>query len=159
LRKARPAARVVATDVDGIACRCATNNDVEVYQGHLADPLPADLMGQLDVVVAVVPYVPSDEIVFLPRDVQKYEPRVALDGGNHGIELLEQAVSAGSRLLHPAGALLLELGGDQDERLEPALQAAGFGLVERLVDDEGDLRGVHTRLDRQGFSRPPRVRP
>jgi release factor glutamine methyltransferase len=146
LRNARPGARVVATDVDGTACRCATGNDVEVYQGHLAEPLPADLMGQMDVVVAVVPYVPSDQIVFLPRDVQKYEPHLALDGGTHGIQLLKQAVSAGYRLLHPGGALLLELGGDQDVRLAPALQEAGFDLVERLVDDEGDLRGVHTRL-------------
>ncbi len=146
LGNARPGARVVATDVDGEACRCAANNDVEVYQGFLAEPVPADLMGKFDVVVAVVPYVPSDQIVFLPRDIQKYEPRVALDGGIHGIELLEQAVSAGSCLLHPGGALLLELGGHQDELLTPALQAAGFDLVERLVDEEGDLRGVHTRL-------------
>ena len=154
LRSARPGARVVATDVDRNACRCAASNDVEVYQGYLAEPLPADLMGKFDVVVAVVPYVPSDEIVFLPRDVRKYEPRVALDGGIHGIALLEQAVSAGAGLLHPGGALVLELGGNQDERLAPALQTAGFDLVERLVDDEGDLRGLHTRLADWKLSRP-----
>jgi release factor glutamine methyltransferase len=146
LRKARPGARVVATDIDAAACRCAANNDVEVYHGHLAEPLPADLIGRFDVVVAVAPYVPSDEMVFLPRDVQKYEPRVALDGGSQGTELLEQAISAGTRLLHPGGALHLELGGSQDEQLAPVLRAAGFDVVERLVDDEGDVRGVHARL-------------
>ena len=146
LRNARPNARVVATDIDADACRCAANNDVEVYQGHLAEPVPAELTGKFDVVVAVVPYVPTDEIIFLPRDVRQYEPRRALDGGVNGTEMLEQAISASTCLLHAGGSLLVELGGSQDEQLAPALQAAGFDLVERLVDDEGDLRGVHARL-------------
>ena len=146
LQNARPAARVVATDVDATACRSAANNDVEVYQGYLADPVPADLIDTFDVVVAVVPYVPSSEIVYLPRDVRNYEPLAALDGGIDGIELLQQAISAATRLLHPGGALLLELGGSQDELLAPTFEAAGFDLVERLVDEEGDLRGIHARL-------------
>jgi release factor glutamine methyltransferase len=146
LRNARPHARVVATDLDTTACRCAANNDVEVYQGYLALPVPAGLIGKFDVVIGVVPYVPADEIIFLPRDVRKYEPRVALDGGVNGIELLEQAISCSTRLLHAGGSLLLELGGSQDEQLLPGLQAGGFDLIERVVDDEGDLRGVHARL-------------
>jgi release factor glutamine methyltransferase len=123
-----------------------TKNDVEVYQGHLADPIPTDLIGKIDVLVAVVPYVPTDEIVFLPRDVRRYEPHAALHGGEAGIELLVQAIAASARLLHPAGALVLELAGSQDKLVGPALQAAGFDLVERLVDGEGDLRGIHAQL-------------
>ncbi|HET9117117.1 MAG TPA: HemK family protein methyltransferase [Pseudonocardiaceae bacterium] len=146
LRNARADARVVATDIDPNACRCAAKNGVEVYRGHLADPIPTELIGCFDVVVAVVPYVPTDEIIFLPRDVRKYEPAAALDGGANGIELLEQAVSASARLLRTGGSLLLELGGSQDEQLAPALQAAGFDLVARLLDGEGDLRGVHARI-------------
>ncbi len=146
LRKAHPEARVVATDMDGSACHCAAKNDVEVYQGHLGDPLPAELIGRLDVVIAVVPYVPTDEITFLPRDVRKYEPHAALDGGVDGVEVLEQTISSSTRLLRPGGHLLLELGGNQDEALAPVLQAAGFDLVDRLVDDEGDLRGVQARF-------------
>ncbi len=146
LRNGRPGARVVATDIDPNACRCAAKNDVEVYQGHLAEPVPPDLIGRFDVVVAVVPYVPTEEIMFLPRDVRKYEQRAALEGGAGGIELLEQAISCSTRLLHAGGSLLLELGGSQDEQLAPALQAAGFDLVERLVDLEGDVRGVHARI-------------
>ena len=146
LRNAHPDARVVATDCDAKACRCAAKNGVEVYQGHLAEPIPPELIGRFDVVVAVVPYVPSDEIIFLPRDVRAYEPRAALDGGVKGTELLEQTILAGTRLLHTDGSLLVELGGHQDEELAPALDAAGFDRIERLVDDEGDLRGLHARL-------------
>jgi release factor glutamine methyltransferase len=146
LRNAHPDARVVATDIDANACRCAAKNDVEVYQGHLAEPIPGELIGKFDVVVAVVPYVPSDELVFLPRDARKYEPRAALDGGVNGIRLLQQVISSTARLLHEDGSLLVELGGRQDEELVPVFEAAGFDRLERLVDDEGDLRGVHARL-------------
>jgi release factor glutamine methyltransferase len=146
LRNARPDARVVATDIDADACRCATKNDVEVYQGPLAEPIPAELIGRFDVVVAVVPYVPTDEIVFLPRDVRNYEARAALDGGVNGVEMLKQAISCSTYLLRRGGSLVLELGGSQDKQLGPDLEASGFDRVDRLVDDEGDLRGIHALL-------------
>ncbi len=155
LRNERPGARVVATDIDTDACRCAAKNDVEVYQGHLADPVPADLIGSFDVVVAVVPYVPTDAIAFLPRDVRRHEPAAALDGGQHGITFLEETVTASSRLLHHGGALVLELGGSQDELLAPILQDTGFDLVARLVDEEGDLRGIHAQLASPQVGREP----
>ncbi len=127
LGRARPGARVVATDLDQAACRCAAANGVEVYAGHLAEALPGELRGRFDVVIAVVPYVPSEEIVFLPRDVRQYEPLGALDGGPHGTRVLEQAVRAAAGLLRPGGSLLLEVGGDQDGALAGVLQESGFG--------------------------------
>jgi release factor glutamine methyltransferase len=140
--RARPRARVVGTDIDPVACRCAAANGVEVFAGHLAEPLPADLRGRLDVVIAVVPYVPSAEIVFLPRDVREREPLLALDGGPLGTRLLEETVRAGAGLLQPGGTLLLELGGDQAEALEGVLGAVGYGPPRTYRDDEGDLRGL-----------------
>jgi release factor glutamine methyltransferase len=147
LQRARPQARVVATDVDETACRCAAKNGVEVYQGHLAQPLPKQLYGRFDVVAAVVPYVPTEELRFLPRDVQRHEPRLALDGGPSGTRLLAEAVGAASALLHPGGSLLLELGGSQDQALGPVFESAGFRLACRIEDGDGDLRGVEaTRM-------------
>jgi release factor glutamine methyltransferase len=146
LGRARPGARVVATDIDPLACRCAADNGVEVYTGHLAEPLPGELRGHFDVVVAVVPYVPSEELVFLPRDVREYEPVRALDGGPHGTRLLDQAVRAAAGLLRPGGSVLLELGGDQDVALAGVLGESGFGPPVRHEDDEGDLRAIEARL-------------
>jgi release factor glutamine methyltransferase len=148
LRNAHPRARVVGTDIDANAVSCAAKNAVEVYRGHFADPLPEALFGQVDVVVAVVPYVPTDEMIFLPRDVRRYEPRRALDGGKNGMVLLEQAVSSGAQLLHAGGSLLLELGGNQDEQLLPCLRQAGFSISARLHDDDGDLRGIEATFHR-----------
>jgi release factor glutamine methyltransferase len=149
LRRARPAARIVASDIDPRACRCATSNGVEVYLGNLAAPLPTALRGRFDVVIAVVPYVPTDRLEFLPRDVREFEPLIALDGGPAGLWVLEQAVEAASELLHPGGSLILELGGDQDHALGDALGRSGFDAPIRHEDEDGDLRGVEARL------RPP----
>ncbi len=139
-------ARVLATDIDPLACRCAADNGVEVYTGHLADPLPGELHGRFDIVIAVVPYVPSEELVFLPRDVRQHEPLRALDGGPHGTVVLDQAVRAAARLLRPQGSVLLEVGGDQDVALAGVLEESGFGPLVRHEDDEGDLRGIEARL-------------
>jgi release factor glutamine methyltransferase len=145
LARARPRARVVASELDPAACRCAADNGVAVFAGYLAEPLPGELRGHFDVVIAVVPYVPTDELIYLPRDVREHEPLLALDGGPHGMRLLEQAVWASSELLHPGGALLLELGGDQADALGPVLSAAGYGAVRHHEDAEGDLRGIEAR--------------
>lgn len=155
LQRGRPAARVLGTDVDPAACRCAAANGVEVHLGHLAEPVPPGLVGRVDVVVGVVPYVPTAAIELLPSDARDHEPQVALDGGPAGLDVLRQAVVASAGLLRPGGVLLLELGGDQDAALRPALAAAGFGDVRRLVDGDGDLRGVECRRA-AGVSHPAR---
>jgi release factor glutamine methyltransferase len=145
LSRARPGARVVATDIDPVACRCAAENGIEVFRGHLAEPLPEELRGHFDVVIAVVPYVPTDELIYLPRDVREHEPLLALDGGPGGTRVLEQAVRAGAELLHTGGALLLEVGGDQADALAGLLSAAGFGALRMYQDEDGDLRGLEAR--------------
>ncbi len=146
LARSRPGARVVATDLDPLACALAAENGVEVYEGHLDEPLPVGLIGHVDVVVTVPPYVPSTAITFLPRDARDHEPRLALDGGPQGTSVLEEVVEAAGRLLHLGGTLLVDLGGDQDAALAGALDAAGFRPPRRLEDADGDLRGLEAHL-------------
>jgi release factor glutamine methyltransferase len=147
LQRARPGARVIATDVDADACHCARKNGVDVYQGHLASPVPSGLRGDFDVVVAVVPYVPTEELAFLPRDVRRFEPPSALDGGRGGLEFLTEVVRSAAALLQSGATLVVELGGDQDRHLLQTLAEAGFTLADRLVDEDGDLRGIEaTRI-------------
>jgi hypothetical protein len=59
--------------------------------------------------------------------------------------VLEQAVWAGAELLHPGGALLLELGGDQAEALGVVLAAAGFAPPRLFEDEDGDVRGIEAK--------------
>jgi release factor glutamine methyltransferase len=145
LAAAVPNARVVATELDDTAVACARANGVEVFAGHLDEPLPRSLEGHVDVLTAVVPYVPTDELRLLPRDVRAFEPKVALDGGPDGTDVLVEVVRRSPRWLRPGGWLLLELGGDQAALLGSLLDDAGFETPEVLVDEEGDPRAICAR--------------
>jgi release factor glutamine methyltransferase len=139
---ARPGARIAATDSDDRAVACARANGVEAWQGDLFAPLPTSFRAATDVVVSVVPYVPSTELHFLPRDTLAFEDASHYDGGPAGLELLRRVVTEAPDFLRPGGALLLELGGNQADLLRPVLDGAGFGSVETWSDEDGDLRGL-----------------
>ncbi len=143
LRAARPGALVVGIDLDPVAARCARGNGVPAIVGDLAAPVRHGV--GVDVVTAVAPYVPTSALRTLPADVQRYEPRVALDGGPDGLAVVGRVVDAAAWMLRPGGWLLLEVGGDQDAGLVPRLDGAGFVGVERWRDDDGDLRGIAAR--------------
>jgi release factor glutamine methyltransferase len=142
----RPGARVLATDLDGRAVACARANGVDARPGDLFEPLPAGLAGAVDVVVAVVPYVPTAELRLLQRDTLVFESPAAYDGGPDGARILRRVVAGAPRLLRPGGALVLELGGGQGRLLSPDLERAGFGRISAVVDEDGDVRGVEATL-------------
>jgi len=137
-----PGARVVASDLDERAAACATANGVEVYVGDLFAPLPRALEGRVDVVVGVVPYVPTPALPLLQRDTFAFESALAYDGGPDGTEILRRVLTDAPRFLRRGGAVLLELGGEQAGALRDDLTRLGYVDVSVLVDDDGDVRGI-----------------
>jgi release factor glutamine methyltransferase len=107
--------------------------------------LPEGIRREVDVVTAVVPYVPTAELRLLPRDVVAYEPLGALDGGADGADLLRRAVVESAGLLRPGGSLLLELGDREADLLGPLLAENDYRDVRLLRDAEGDPRGLAGR--------------
>jgi release factor glutamine methyltransferase len=146
LGAAVPSARVVATELDPDAARCARGNGVEVFEGFLDDPLPSECGHQVDVMTAVVPYVPTASLRLLPRDVQAFEPRLALDGGVEGTDVLEEVARRSTRWLAPGGWILLELGGDQAPSIGRLLHGLGFEGIDVMVDEDGDPRAICAHL-------------
>jgi release factor glutamine methyltransferase len=136
----------VASDVDERAVACAAANGVEVYRGDLFAPLPHTLEGRVDVVVGVVPYVPTPALARLQRDTFTFESPLSYDGGRDGTEILRRALRDSPRFLRHGGALLLELGGDQADLLGGDLAGRGYVDVSHLRDENGDLRGVEATL-------------
>ena len=147
MQSARPDAKVVATEIDPLAANCARRNGLVVYEGSLDEPLPARLASCIDVMTGVLPYVPDDAFHFLPRDVQRFEPRRALDGGKGGLELLSTVVRRSPRWIKSGGWLLLEVGGDQNDEMTAMMAESGFGDIGMLQDADGDPRGIYGRLD------------
>jgi release factor glutamine methyltransferase len=165
LATARPGALVVAADIDERAVACARRNGVEAFAGDLFEPLPSGLEGRVDVVVAVVPYVPSAELPLLQRDTFTFESPLSYDGGPDGAGVLRRTLRDSPRFLRRGGTLLLELGGDQADLLGDDVEALGYTRAGVLRDEEGDVRGVEATFGaatttaerpRRG-GRPPRA--
>ena len=142
----RPGARVVASDIDEHAVACAAANGVEVYCGDLFTPLPRTLEGRVDLVVGVVPYVPTPELPLLQRDTFAFESPLAYDGGRDGTGILRRVLRDSPRFLRRGGALLLELGGGQADALAADLAGLGYVGSAVLLDDDGDVRGLEATL-------------
>jgi release factor glutamine methyltransferase len=137
-----PGLAVHAADVDPAAVRCARRNldpfGGRVYEGDLDDPLPDELRGRVDVVVANAPYVPSAAIALMPPEARDHEPAVALDGGVDGLDVQRRVAAAGPRWLAPGGSLLVETSVRQAPLTVAAVSAAGLTpRVERDDDRDG----------------------
>ncbi len=121
---------VHAVDIDPAAVRCARRNLAatggRVYEGDLYEPLPATLRGQVDVLVASPPYVPTEAIGLLPPEAREHEPLVALDGGADGLDIVRRVVAGASRWLAPGGHLLVETSERQAPRAVRIMARAGL---------------------------------
>jgi release factor glutamine methyltransferase len=141
-----PGAKVIGLDISATAMAFADQNarvhapHLELVIGDLATPL-----GRADVVLANLPYIPADDIDALEPEVSKWEPRVALDGGSDGLNVIRSLIADCGQRLHPR-LLALEVGYGQAEAVELLLEAAG-ARVETLKDLSGIDRVVCGRWD------------
>jgi release factor glutamine methyltransferase len=138
----RPGAHIVATDSEPTAVACARGNGVDALLGDLFGPVPSDWRNRTDVVVAVVPYVPTRALSLLPRDTLAFETAAHYDGGVEGTALLGRVLAEAPRYLRPGGALVLELGGDQAKAMTAAMERLGYAEIETWCDEDGDVRGI-----------------
>jgi len=118
LKKEYPSAAVFGTDISPEAIEVATDNreatGLQVYlaEGDLFDPLPAAILGSVDLIVANPPYVAEVDFADLPRDVQN-EPRIALVAGPSGLEVIQAIGAAAEVWLRPGGVVVCEIGEKQ----------------------------------------------
>lgn len=131
-----PALEIWATDVEPAAIdlthqnahRHGVESRVHALAGALLEPVPTGLQGQLDLVVSNPPYLRTDELASVPREV-RHDPRSALDGGPDGLALYRALAAAAWRFLRPGGWLAVEIGAEQGESVPGLLAAAGFAPV------------------------------
>jgi release factor glutamine methyltransferase len=139
----RPSARVLATDVSADALEVARRNAaalgamVELATGDLWAAVPAG--ARYDVIVSNPPYVPRGELDTLQREVRR-EPRLALDGGPDGLDLLRRIVASAPARLVAGGALVLEMHESHREVLPRLCLEAGLERAEARLDLAGRPR-------------------
>ena len=170
LADAVPGIALHAADIDSVAVECARRNlaraEGRVYLGDLYDALPRALRGHVDVLVANVPYVPTADIALLPREARIYEPRVTLDGGEDGLDVVRRLARSALEWLGAGGHLLVETSDRQASAAVDIMSAAGL-RARVAVDDDLEATVVvgkpspGLRSDPAGASarrRPPRQR-
>ncbi|MFJ8012540.1 putative protein N(5)-glutamine methyltransferase [Streptomyces sp. NPDC096339] len=117
-------------DVDPAALAYARRNVAPyggtVWEGDLYEPLPASLLGRVDVLVVNAPYVPTEEIGLMPPEARDHEPRVSLDGGADGLDIHRRVAAGAPRWLAPGGRLLIETSARQSPSTAAALTSAGL---------------------------------
>jgi release factor glutamine methyltransferase len=125
-RRMLPEVDILAADFSEGALELAKENAVghavgDVITFALADLLPAEAPA-FDLVLANLPYIPAGEVDRLPI-AASFEPRLALDGGPDGLDLVRRLIAALPVALRPAGSALLEIGYDQGPALETLVAA------------------------------------
>jgi release factor glutamine methyltransferase len=135
----RPAARGLGVDVSEEALAVARENAANLGLASRLALLRGDWTAGLqddgfDLVVSNPPYIPTRDIDTLAPEVRDHEPRLALDGGEDGLDAYRALAPEILRVLKPGGLLLVEIGYDQGETVPPLFKAAGAGGVDVLKD-------------------------
>ena len=141
LSKEYPFWNGIATDVDQHVLEIAyknyrdysKNSNLRFCCGHWWDPLES-FKGKFDLVISNPPYIPCDIYEELPKEVKDFEPKIALMGGDDGLEHIREIIQKAPLFLREKGWLILENHFDQGEIVKQLLIKNKFKLVE-IVDD------------------------
>jgi release factor glutamine methyltransferase len=150
-----PSVSVVASDLSPEAMVLARENAREMGVLDRVCFVVADLFsafrsgrpdGCFDFILSNPPYIPRPELERLSREVADFEPRLALDGGEDGLDLYRRLLSEAGAYVKPGGWILVEVGQGQAGTVAAMMEGmAGFGRPEILPDLAGIDRVVKIR--------------
>ena len=138
-----PSARVVAVDDSPPALTAARENAtrlqvadrIEFLRGSSVDAPAPDLC--FDLIISNPPYIPTDEIATLSPEVRDFDPRMALDGGEDGLQFYRMLASQAPPRLRSGGKVMVEFGDEQADAVRSIFENAGW----RIESIENDLSG------------------
>lgn len=146
LLKEMPNATGTGTDIDAGALACARANaerhNLAGRCSFVAGDMAAGLAGPFDLIVSNPPYVARGEIARLEPEVRDYDPKLALDGGEDGLDAYRAIAAAAPRLLAPDGRLIVELGAGQELSVRTLFTNTGLAIV----TVRNDLSGIPRAL-------------
>jgi release factor glutamine methyltransferase len=130
MARQRPTSQVSASDLSADALVVARDNalrlgayNVAFYMGDLFAPFAGR---RFDVVTANPPYIPTADLATLMPDVRDHEPRLALDGGADGLDLVRRIVAEATEHLEVGGLLAIEIGAGEAPATAALLTEHGF---------------------------------
>jgi len=97
---------------------------------------------KFDLIVSNPPYIEKKAIKNLSEDIKKYEPRMALDGGNDGLDLVKKVIYKSKHILKTKGTLALEIGNEQIKKVSKILSDNNFRIGKVIKDYKNNVRCV-----------------
>jgi release factor-specific protein-(glutamine-N5) methyltransferase len=141
--------KVECIDISDIAREVNTKNIIKNSLEHRVSFTSSDLLDkaisegkQYDVIVSNPPYIREAVIEELMEDVKKYEPHLALSGGEDGLVFYRKITEQALKSLKNGGLLAYEIGYDQREEVETIMKELGFEDVKCIKDLAGNDRVV-----------------
>ena len=102
-----------------------------------------DVFGKkFDLIVSNPPYIKRKDIKNLSDDIKRYEPRMALDGGNDGLDLIKKVIYKSKNILKINGLLALEIGNEQIKKVSKILIDNNFRVKHVIKDYKNNVRCV-----------------
>ena len=97
---------------------------------------------KFDLIVSNPPYIESKYIKDLSDDIKRFEPRIALDGGNDGLDLIKKVIYKSTHILKINGMLALEIGNEQIKKVSKILRDNNFRIMNVIKDYRNNVRCV-----------------
>ena len=149
-----PQAEIFATEVSHRALAVARDNAtrhgldrrITFLHGDLLAPLmEKGLTGAFQAVVSNPPYITDSEMQILAPEVRKYEPRVALSAGEHGLDTISRLVTQAEAILASGGYLFMEIGKGGEPQVKELLPETALVWEETVPDLQGIPRVLVAR--------------
>jgi len=139
-----PDVHIVATDISDKAIRCARENIKEfglTDRIHLAQcSICDDVNTRFDLIISNPPYIPSSRLHSLPKSVRDFEPMLAIDGGQDGIQFIKLIIQQTAAYLKPGGIIAFEIDEETVIRIKEFLQTNGWDQYSFRRDQFGKYR-------------------
>lgn len=138
----------VGVDISQEALRVAAQNAelLDIKADFLKSDLYEKVTGKFDLLVSNPPYIERKVIPTLMEEVREYDPYIALDGGEDGLDFYRRIIGGAQDYLKRGGQILMEIGSGQAQAVSELLREAGFKEIDVCRDFAGLDRVVSGRL-------------
>ncbi len=145
-------AKAVAIDISHKAIKIALKNARKIGVSNrikfFTKSIDKNFNVKFDILVSNPPYIKKNEFAHLAKDIVNFEPRIALDGGNDGLDVIKKVIYKAKYILKINGMLALEIGNGQHKIVSQILKKENFRVENLIKDYKDNVRCIISRLKR-----------
>ena len=138
--------RGIGIDISSNAIKIALKNSYKNKLDHKSKFYRRDLEEinncKFDLIVSNPPYISKNELRNLDNGIKKFEPKLALDGGNDGLDLIKKVIYKSNKILKNNGMLALEIGNGHYKKVSKILCKNKFRIKNLIKDYKDNVRGI-----------------